>query len=268
MSITRFVTPVAVAVGIAAFATPALAQRRGGHGGHGGVSRGTAVARSRPVYVPRTVIVNRGYYRPYSYYRPYYRFVPRISLGIGVWAGYPVAWSGYYWPGYSSAYGSPYPYDPYYNGYPPTASYPYGTYPSTGYPSASYPSSNYPSNYPPSSYPSSNYPSTAYPNAYPPDDRAQSSTGGAPDSVDVEPGAAAANSGGLSLEIDPPTASVFVDGRYMGTGADFGPNLQPLGLTSGRHRVEIRAEGYESMTFDTDVAAGQVTPYKASLRRR
>ena len=99
MSITRFVTPVAVAVGIAAFATPALAQRRGGHGGsHGGaVSRGSAVARSRPVYVPRTVVVNRGYYRPYSYpTRPYLRFAPRISLGIGLWAGYPVSWSGYY----------------------------------------------------------------------------------------------------------------------------------------------------------------------------
>ena len=123
MSINRFVTPVAVAIGIAAFATPALAQRRGGHGA---VSRGRAVARTHPVYVPRTgprtVIVNRGYYRPYSYYRPYYRFVPRISLGIGLWAGYPVTWSGYYWSGYPYAYGSPYPYDPYYNGYPPPAS--------------------------------------------------------------------------------------------------------------------------------------------------
>jgi len=277
MSISRFVTPVAVAVGIAAFATPALAQRRGGHGA---VTRGSAVARSRPVYVPRTVIVNRGYYRPYSYYRPYYRFSPRISLGIGVWAGYPVTWSGYYWSGYPYSYGYPYPSYPYYSGYP-APSYPYGTYPPAAYPypPSNYPSANYPSNYPAPNYPypsandpSSNYPppndpSTSYPSTSPnssgyPYDR------GNPDTVDVQPGAAAATSGGVSFEIDPPTASVFIDGKYMGTGADFGPNVQPLGVTPGRHRVEIRAEGYESMSFDADVAAGEVTPYKASLRRR
>ena len=266
MSVTRLVTPVAVAAGILAFATPALAQRRGGHGG---VTRGTAVARSRPVYVPRTVIVNRGYYRPYTYYRPYYRFAPRISLGLGLWAGYPVTWSGYYWSGYPYAYGYPYPSYPYYNGYPPPG-YPYGTYPSTGYPyppstdpSSDYPSSSYPpSTYPPSSYPSASYPSAAYPNGtaatYP----------DAPNTVDVQPGGAAPVSGGVSFEIDPPTASVFIDGKYMGSGADFGPAVQPLGLTPGRHRVEIRAEGYETMSFDADVAAGEVTPYKASLRRR
>jgi hypothetical protein len=281
MSITRFVTPVAVAVGIAAFATPALAQRRGSHGS----SRGTAVSRSRPVYVPRTVIVNRGYYRPYTYYRPYYRFAPRISLGIGLWAGYPVSWSGYYWSGYPYSYGYPYPAYPYYNGYP-APSYPYGTYPPanypyppsnypsandpSNYPSANYPSGNYPSaNYPSSNYPSGNYPSANYPSASSPDNSGYADDGrGNPDTVDVRPGAAPATSGGVSFEIDPPTASVFIDGKYMGTGADFGPNVQPLGLTTGRHRVEIRAEGYESMSFDADVAAGEVTPYKASLRRR
>ena len=278
MSISRFVTPVAVAVGIAAFATPALAQRRGGHGA---VTRGSAVARSRPVYVPRTVIVNRGYYRPYSYYRPYYRFSPRISLGIGVWAGYPVTWSGYYWSGYPYSYGYPYPSYPYYSGYP-APSYPYATYPPAAYPypPSNYPSANYPSNYPAPNYPypsakdpSSNYPppndpSASYPSTTSPNSSGYPDDRGNPDTVDVQPGAAPATSGGVSFEIDPPTASVFIDGKYMGTGADFGPNVQPLGVTPGRHRVEIRAEGYESMSFDADVAAGEVTPYKASLRRR
>lgn len=204
--------------------------------------------------------MNRGYYRPY-YYRPYYRFVPRVSLGIGLWAGYPVAWSSYYYP---YAYGYP-SYSPYYNGYPPPppASYPYGSYPSTAYPST------YPSNaYPP--------PNAAYPsNGYPPPNTAdsQQSYSGQPDSVDVQrgdvqPGNGDVDSGGVSIDVDPPTASVFIDGKYMGTGADFGPNTQPLGLTAGRHRVEIRAEGYQSMAFDADVKAGEVTPFRASLQRR
>jgi hypothetical protein len=255
MSRTRFVTSVAVAVALGALATPAAAQRRG----HGeAVSRGRAVARSRPVIVPRTVIVNRGYYRPY-YYRPYYRFVPRISLGIGLWAGYPVAWSSYYSP---YAYGYP-AYSPYYYGYPPPppATYPYSTYPYSTYPSTPYPpADNYPSNYPSSAYPSNGYPATNGSGA--------SSYNTQPDSVDVEPGDASANSGGISIDVDPLTASVFIDGKYMGTGSDFGPNTQPLGLTPGRHRIEIRAEGYQSMTFDADVAAGEVTPFKASLQRR
>jgi hypothetical protein len=256
MTRTRLVTSIAAAVAVAAFATPAAAQRRGGHGG--GVSRGVAVARPHSVVVPRTVIVNRGYYRPY-YYRPYYRFVPRVSLGIGLWAGYPITWSSYYYSPY--VYGYP-AYSPYYYGYPPPppASYPYGNYPSTAYPPSTYPpDDSYSSG---NSYPST-YPSNGYPNA-----SGSQSYGGQPNTVDVQPGSTAANSGGISIDVDPTTASVFIDGKYMGTGADFGPNAQPLGLAPGRHRVEIRAEGYESMTFDADVAAGEVTPYKAALQHR
>jgi hypothetical protein len=204
---------------------------------------------SRPVVVPRTVIVNRGYYRPY-YYRPYYRFVPRVSVGIGLWAGYPIAWSSYYSAPYAYGYPS---YGPYPYGYPPPppAGYPYGAYPSTAYPPSTYP-------------PNGTYPSGTYPQTPAPDSPSYNE----PDSVDVQPGAAPADSGGVSLEVSPATASVFIDGKYMGTAAEFGPNTQPLGLPPGRHQIEIRAEGYESMTFDADVKAGEVTPYQASLQRR
>jgi hypothetical protein len=170
-----------------------------------------------------------------------------VSLGIGLWAGYPFAWTSYYPYAYGySAYSPYYGYPP-----PPPVSYPYGSDPSTAYPS-------YPSNYPPSGYAP---PSAATPVPQP-------SYGSQPDTVDVQPGDAAADSGGISIDVDPPTASVFIDGKYMGTGTDFGPNAQPLGLTPGRHRVEIRAEGYQSMSFDADVKAGEVTPFTASLQRR
>jgi hypothetical protein len=86
--------------------------------------------------------------------------------------------------------------------------------------------------------------------------------------MNVQQGAPQNATGAVSFEVTPGTASVFVDGNYMGTGADFGPSSQPLGLTPGRHHVEIRAEGYQTMIFDADVAVGQITPYRATLQRR
>ena len=60
---------------------------------------------------------------------------------------------------------------------------------------------------------------------------------------------------------------MFVDGTYVGTVGSFSPNAQPLGLTPGRHHIEVRAQGYRTMSFDTDVIAGQVIPYRGTLSR-
>jgi hypothetical protein len=83
----------------------------------------------------------------------------------------------------------------------------------------------------------------------------------------VQRGGGQAATGGISFEITPPSASVFVDGTYAGTAGDFGPEAQPLGLSSGRHHVEIRAPGYRTMTFDADVQPAQVIPYQGTLQR-
>jgi hypothetical protein len=200
----------------------------------GGVVVGRGVSR---VIAPRVVGSHVGY-APYHFYRPYYAFRPRVSLGFGLWVGFPVA--------YPYAYGY---YNPYYYPY----SYPYpAPYPAYGYP---YPSS-YPA-YPPATYPGG-YPSSTYPQpAYPPP-----TTG----SVGVQPGQSA-NMGGVSFEITPSTAEVFIDGEYIGTVGDFTPRSQPLGLTPGRHRIEIRAEGYQAMNIQADIVAGQVIPYQGALQR-
>jgi hypothetical protein len=92
---------------------------------------------------------------------------------------------------------------------------------------------------------------------YPPYDYSAS-----PGSVYVAP----ANVGGLSFDISPSWAEVYVDGQYVGTAGDFGPSYQPLSLTSGRHYVDIRATGYEPMVFDIEVVAGQVLPYRGAMR--
>jgi hypothetical protein len=79
--------------------------------------------------------------------------------------------------------------------------------------------------------------------------------------------ATAEQPGGLSFTITPVNAAVFVDGVYVGTADEFGPSAQPLGLAPGRHRIEIRANGFRTMAFDADVVTGQVMPYQAALQR-
>ena len=75
-------------------------------------------------------------------------------------------------------------------------------------------------------------------------------------------------SGGVSFEISPSDAAVFVDGSYVGTVDQFGPQTEPLRLTPGRHRIELRASGMQTMAFDTVIAAGQVIPHRGTLQQR
>jgi hypothetical protein len=73
------------------------------------------------------------------------------------------------------------------------------------------------------------------------------------------------NLGGMSFEITPSDAQVFVDGSYVGTVGQFTPTTQPIGVPSGHHHVEIRSVGYKTMSFDVDVVAGQVIPYQGQM---
>lgn len=288
MKLTHLVSSAAVIASLA-FAAPAFAQHRGGGRSSGSHVQGSAAPRSAPRSAPQSVAprasgpsyrssgpsyrssgpayqrvapraaerrgpvtvgraaprtgsyyrvapryVGGRYYGPsYYFYSPWYSFRPRYSLGFGLSVGYPV-----YYPYWSS----PYYYDPYY--------YDYGY----DYP---YPSYNYP-------------PSGAY--AYPPAPGYSTTPGYStappqqvPGSVTAQNGGVA--TGGLSFDIQPSDAEVFVDGQDFGRVSDFSPNMSPLSLTPGRHHVEIRANGYQTMTFDTDVVAGQVIPYQGAMRR-
>jgi hypothetical protein len=210
-----------------------------------------------PVYSHGSVYSHpyNGSYYYGSYYHPYYSFVPHFSVSFGLTVGYPVAYPYYY--GYPPAYGYGYP-PPYAYGYPPPA--PYGYPPPQAYP---YPPASQGPGYSDQNYQNQNYQNQSYQNQnYP----AQPQHAG--NTVDVRPGTTSSAPGGLSLEITPSTASVFVDGAYMGTGAEFGPSFRPLGLATGRHHIEVRANGYETMSFEATVTAGQVVPYQASLQRK
>ncbi len=115
-----------------------------------------------------------------------------------------------------------------------------------------YPTNPYPAYPPATSYPQS---STVYPQTVPD-----------PNSIGVQPGQA--NTGGLSFEITPGDAEVLVDGNLVGTVDQFSPSSQPLGLSAGRHRVEIEAPGYQRISFEANIIAGQVLPYQGAMERR
>jgi PEGA domain-containing protein len=241
---------LALLVGVA----PAYAQHRGSGRARGGA---VVVGRAAPrgegrvaprVYSSRVYVAPRGVrFAPMRFYRPYYAFRPRLSLGFGLSLGYPVRYSSYYgyydpfysYPSYPYGYASPYPY-PY--PYPYSYSYPspYPAYPPPAYPPTT--------TYPPSAYPPSTYPQSGY-----------------PPQGSISP--SQPNTGGLSFEIQPSDAQIYVDGRYVGTVGQFSPTSQPLGLTAGRHHVRITAPGYRAMEFDADIVSGEVLPYQGTLER-
>jgi hypothetical protein len=176
---------------------------------------------------------------PITFYHPYYTFRPHVHVGFGLWVGYPVVYTApYYVPVYAPyAYPYPYPYP-----YPP-APYPY---PPAAYPP--YPQTNPPTQ--PPSYPPPATPPTSYPSPT------------AAGTVAVQ-----ANMGGLSFQITPQSAEVFIDGGLVGTVGQFTPESQPLGVPAGHHRVEIRSQGFRTIVFDANIVAGQVLPYQGAMDR-
>ena len=73
--------------------------------------------------------------------------------------------------------------------------------------------------------------------------------------------------GGVSFDISPYDALVFVDGQYVGRVDDFSPIAPPLTLTPGLHRIEVQAGGYQPMAWDVEIVPGQVIPYQGAMRR-
>jgi len=142
--------------------------------------------------------------------------------------GYPPS---YYRPGYPY-----YPYYPYYRPYYPAYYYPGYYYPgwsfgfSIGY---GYPGYGYPFAAPYGSY---GYASGA---AY----------------------------GGVRIDLPEHDAQVFVDGYYAGVVDNFDGAMQHLDLTPGSHHVEVRADGYQPLTFDVNVQAGNTITYRAEMKQ-
>ena len=72
--------------------------------------------------------------------------------------------------------------------------------------------------------------------------------------------------GALRLKIKPRAAEVFVDGYFVGVVDDFDGIFQRLHIDSGPHRIEVRAQGYEPLTFDVRVTPDHTTTYQGELK--
>lgn len=69
--------------------------------------------------------------------------------------------------------------------------------------------------------------------------------------------------GSVRLDVQPAgMLQLYVDGYYVGTHNDFNGELE---LEAGAHTIEIRAPGYETLTFDVRIAAQRLITYRGAL---
>ena len=74
--------------------------------------------------------------------------------------------------------------------------------------------------------------------------------------------------GNLRLKVNPRQGQVYVDGYFAGEVDNFDGVFQRLSIEAGAHKVEIRAEGYETVTFDVMVTPGETVTYKGDLKKQ
>lgn len=93
---------------------------------------------------------------------------------------------------------------------------------------------------------------------------------GGPPSVQETPGPPARRSsstslGTVSIRVQPGNAEIFIDDERWVTG-DSDERLI-VQLSEGRHRVEVRKDGYRPVSLDVDVRRGDTSPVNVSLTR-
>jgi hypothetical protein len=73
--------------------------------------------------------------------------------------------------------------------------------------------------------------------------------------------------GQVRLKVKPTHATVYVDGYLAGTVDDFDGGFQRLRIEPGPHRIEIRADGYETLSFEVRVLPDRTFTYEGDLKR-
>jgi hypothetical protein len=69
--------------------------------------------------------------------------------------------------------------------------------------------------------------------------------------------APASTGAALELRVSPLKASVYVDGEFVGTGAELAALERGLAVTPGTHTVEVLAPGYAQRSVTVDVGQGE-----------
>ena len=68
------------------------------------------------------------------------------------------------------------------------------------------------------------------------------------------------------LETAPAAAQVFVDGNYVGLAEEFAPRGRAIELSAGAHHVELRAAGYETLSFNVMIGANAIVRYRGDMQ--
>lgn len=75
------------------------------------------------------------------------------------------------------------------------------------------------------------------------------------------------NEGSLRLRVTPRQAEVFVDGYFAGAVDDYDGTFQRLRLEPGPHRIEVRLDGYEPLSFEVRIPPGRTVTFRGTLDR-
>jgi hypothetical protein len=73
--------------------------------------------------------------------------------------------------------------------------------------------------------------------------------------------------GALKLKVKQRQAEVYVDGYFAGSVDDYDGMFQQLRLEPGPHRIEVRLDGYEPLSFEVRVIPDRTITYKGDLER-
>ena len=77
-------------------------------------------------------------------------------------------------------------------------------------------------------------------------------------------------SGGLKLKVEGPApkhADVFANGAYVGTVNDFNGTFQQLSLRPGLYNIQIRAKGYQPLTFKVHIQPDRTITYRGEMQK-
>lgn len=72
--------------------------------------------------------------------------------------------------------------------------------------------------------------------------------------------------GGLVMQTVPDMAQIFVDGSYVGLAEEFGLGGRAINLDAGAHHVELRARGYETLTFAVTIEPNSIVRYRGEMQ--
>ncbi len=78
------------------------------------------------------------------------------------------------------------------------------------------------------------------------------------------------DTGGLKLKVtgpNPKHADVFANGSYVGTVDDFNGTFQRLSLRPGAYTIQIRAQGYEPLSFKVMIQQDRTITYHGEMRK-